>query len=317
LFPLNLTASSSSGLNLDLSIPDLLQSDLSVTFANGSSVNLSLLGSGPARIDDILATVNSVSGSEVNVTTAFGNTLVLDESSSSAYKFPSGVCATSSASCLAAGQILAVDASMGGDGKLTIDSMSYVGQSGSSFIKALVLSSATGTTPSAQLLLRQGVNAPTLSAGQVATVTFANNASYAVATASYPAVTNAGFAGSADLLPGQEVIVSVGSDVLAATNPTFTTSTVYLQSSQVLGDVATVDSADSAVTIDSLTGLFTASGLHIQAIDVQSDTNTTLVGFNSLSAISPGKLIVAKGPLFNVPGAASPVIAAVQVRGKS
>lgn len=316
VFPLTLTASSSSGLNLDLSIPDLLQSDLSVTFANGSSVNLSLLGSGPARIDDMLVKVNSVSASQVNVTTAFGNTLVLDEATTSAYKFPTGVCSASNASCVAAGQTLAVDASLGGDGKLVIDSLSYVGESGSSFVKALVLSGASGTTPAAQLLLRHNINAPTLTPGQVATVAFAANASYAVATASHPTVANGSFAAPADLLPGQEVIVSVGTDLVAGSTPSFTTSTVYLQSSQILGDVATVDATGSSLTIDSLTGLFTASGLHIQAIDVQADANSTLVGFASFAGIAPGKLIVVKGPLFNVAGS-TPTIAAVQIRGKS
>ena len=40
VFPLTLTASSSTGLNLDLSIPDLLQSDLSITLADGNRSTL-------------------------------------------------------------------------------------------------------------------------------------------------------------------------------------------------------------------------------------------------------------------------------------
>jgi hypothetical protein len=314
VFPLTLTASSSTGINLDLSIPDLLQSDLSVTFANGSSVNLSLLGSGPARIDDVLGTVTSVSASQVHLTTAFGDSLVLDEASTSLYNYPSSVCASASAACVTTGQTVAVDASLGGDGSFVIDSLGYLGPSGASLAKALVLGSSS-SSDTAQLLLRRNVNASSLTPGEIATVTLSPTATYSVATASYPSVSGASFAGIQDLLPGQEVIVDVGSDLVAGAAPTFTTSAVFLQSSQVIGDVATVESATSALTIDSLTGLFTDSGLHLQSLGVQADASTTLVGFANLSAIVPGQLIAAKGPLLNVAGG-MPVVAAVQLAAR-
>jgi hypothetical protein len=214
VFPLTLTASSSTGLNLDLSIPDLLQSDLSISFANGSSVNLSLLGSGPAKIDDVLATVTSVSGTQVSVTTAFGNTLNLDETSSTAYSYPNSVCATPAASCVSAGQIVALDLALSGQGSLSIDSLTYVGTANASLVKGLVLSTATtGANPTAQVLLQRGVNAASLTAGEIATVSLAADATYAIATAAYPQLPSATFASAQDLLPGQELIVAVGSDL--------------------------------------------------------------------------------------------------------
>jgi hypothetical protein len=76
-----------------------------------------------------------------------------------------------------------------------------------------------------------------------------------------------------------------------------------------------VESATSALTIDSLTGLFTDSGLHLQSLGVQADASTTLVGFANLSAIVPGQLIAAKGPLLNVAGG-MPVVAAVQLAAR-
>ncbi|HTV96869.1 MAG TPA: hypothetical protein VME42_12725 [Steroidobacteraceae bacterium] len=314
IFPLTLTASSSTGLNLDLSIADLLQSDLSIRFASGSSVNLSLLGSGPVRIDDVLATVTSASDTQIGVTTAFGDSLVLAPGTSSAYDFPSSVCASNDVSCVMSGQAVALDVSLGGDGTLTIDSLSYLGASGTPLVKALVLSAATGAAPSGQLLLLRGINVSSLTPGQIATVSFAPGASYSVATASYPSVANARFAGAGDLLPGQELIVGVSADLVAGSSPTFTTSAVYLQSSQIVGDVASVDGASSEVMIDSLTGLFTASGLHIQAIDAQTDSGTELVGFGALSSLAAGQLVVATGPLLAVAGSTTPAIAAVQIR---
>jgi hypothetical protein len=89
VFPLTVTASSTTGLNLDLSIPDLLQTDLSVTLANGSSVNLSALpqpqsgSSQQVAISDVLGTITQVNGSQVRMTTAFGDSLLLTSSGTS------------------------------------------------------------------------------------------------------------------------------------------------------------------------------------------------------------------------------------------
>ena len=314
VFPLTLTASTSTGIKLDLSIPDLLQSDLSVTFANGSSVNLSLLGGSPTRIDGVLGNVTSVGGGQVHLTTAFGDSLVLNEGSSSLYSYADTVCVSSDAACVMSGQIVTVDASLGGDGSLIIDSMGYLGPSGASLTKALLLGSSSGSS-TAQLLLRRNVNASSLVPGEIATVTLSPSASYAVAVASYPSVSGASFSGTQDLLPGQEVIVDVGSDLTAGEAPTFTASEVFLLPSQVIGDVAVVDSANSMLTIDSLTGLFTASAGQIQSIGVQTDANTTLVGFADLAAVTPAQPVVAKGPLLNVPGN-TPVVAAVQLAAR-
>ncbi len=318
VFPLTLTASSSTGLNLDLSIPDLLQSDLSISFANGSSVNLSLLGSGPAKIDDVLATVTSVSGTQVSVTTAFGNTLNLDETSSTAYSYPNSVCATPAASCVSAGQIVALDLALSGQGSLSIDSLTYVGTANASLVKGLVLSTATtGANPTAQVLLQRGVNAASLTAGEIATVSLAADATYAIATAAYPQLPSATFASAQDLLPGQELIVAVGSDLVAGSAPTFSTATVYLQSSQVIGSVGSIDTASASLTLEGLTGVFSSAHTLIQEIGVQTGSSTTLVGFSSLSAITTGQLLVAKGPLLNSTSSGYPIVAATDVRART
>jgi hypothetical protein len=325
LFPLTLTASSTTGLNLDLSIPDLLQSDLSITLANGTSVNLSLLSAKgataqQANIDDVLGTITAISGDQVKVTTSFGDVLVLTDSSSTAYNFPSSVCSTASASCLAAGQIVTVDLSLLGDGSLGIDSLSYVGSPGSQLVKGLVLSTNTaGATPSAQLLLQREVNASSLSAGQIATVSFPTATSYAVGTAVYPEVSAGSFVSAADLQPGQELILSVGSDLVTATMPSFSTSAVYLEPSQVVGAVATVDTGTSSLEVTGLSGLFTGSRPIIQQVDVQTGTSTVFVGFSSSSVadVTVGQFIAAKGPLFNTSGTSDLTLSAMQLRGRT
>jgi hypothetical protein len=217
VFPLTLTASSTTGLNLDLSIPDLLQSDLSVTLANGTSVNLSLLSgqsatSQQASIDDVMGTITAISGSQVSVTTAF-------------------------------------------------------------------------------------VVGPTV----------------------YPAVSGASFASTADLLPGQELILSVGSDLVAGTTPSFSTGSVYLEASQLVGEVSSVDTGDSSLEMDGLSGLLTGARPLIQQVNVQTGSSTTFVGFpsSSLAAVTTGQFIAAKGPLLNTTDGGFPTVGAIDLRERA
>lgn len=325
VFPLTITASSTTGLNLDLSIPDLLQSDLSVTLANGSSVNLSLLSGNSAtgqqaQIADVLGTVTSVSGSQVNVTTAFGDSLVLVDASSTVYNYPSSVCPAADASCLQTGQIVSTDLSLAGDGALSINAVSYVGSSGTSLVKGLVLSTdMTGATPTAQLLLQHGVNASSLSAGQIATVSLLTGANFAVGTATYPQVSAASFAAATDLIPGQELIVSVGSDLVTGSSPTFSTGSVLLEASQVIGEVASVATASASLDIDGLSGLFTGERPFIQQMGIQTGAATTFAGFNpaSISGVSAGQFVAAKGPLFNDAASAAATLGAIELRTRS
>lgn len=323
IFPLTVTASSATGLNLDLSIPNLLQSDLSITLANGSSVNLSLLpgtssASQQATIDDVMGSITAISDSQVSITTAFGDSLVLTESSSTTYNYPAEVCSTAGASCLSTGQIVTLDLSLLGDGALGIDSVSYVGSSGSPLVKALVLSTdVTGTTPSAQVLVQRGINVSSLSAGQIATVSLPAGTAYSVGTATYPEISTASFAGASDLLPGQELILSVAADLIAGTSPAFSTGTVYLEPSQVIGAVNSVDAATSSLAIDGLSGLFMESRPIIQLLDIQAGSATNFVGLTSVSALTTGQFIVAKGPLFSTTSSSYPTLAAIQLGART
>ncbi|MGA9672019.1 MAG: hypothetical protein WBQ94_22600, partial [Terracidiphilus sp.] len=149
VFPITVAANSTTGLNLDLSIPDLLQSDLSLSLANGTSVNLSVLpqpassSSEQPKIDDVFGTITGVNGNQIGLTTAFGDSLVLTSESSTTYNYPVSVCSTAGASCLSVGQVVTTDLSLLGDGGLALNAISYVGGSGTQAVKGLVLSTDT------------------------------------------------------------------------------------------------------------------------------------------------------------------------------
>lgn len=326
-FPLTVQANSMTGLNLDLSIPDLLQSDLSVTLANGTSVNLSVLPqpssstSQQAEIDDVFGAITSVSGNQIDITTALGDSLVLTSSSSTQYNYPASVCSTAGASCLSTGQLVTANLSLLGDGALAPNSISCVGSSGTALAKGLVLSTdTTAATPSIKLLIQRTENESAILPGEIATVYLQAGTSYAVGPASYPAVSGGSFSAAADLMTGQELVMSVGSNLVSGSSPSFNAGSIFLEPSQLIGRVVSVNAGSSSVAINSLSGLFAWSPPVVQQIDVQTDSTTAFVGFPSASinGLDAGQFVTAKGPLFNTTGGGGdPTISAIQLRERA
>jgi hypothetical protein len=327
VFPLTVIASSTTGLNLDLSIPDLLQSDLSMTLANGSSVNLSVLPqpssltAQQSEIDDVFGTITAINGTQVTMTTAFGDTLVLTDSSATKYGFPSSICSTPTASCMAVGQIVTADLSLLGNGGLALNTLAYAGASGTPLVKGLILSTnSSGATPTAQVLLQRSINTSSISAGQIATVSLPSSTAYSVGTVTYPGASGVTFSNSLDLIPGQEVVLNLASGLTSGSAPSFTTNTVYLESSQLIGTIAAVNSPSTSLSANSLLGLFTGSRPVITQMNVQAGGSTTYVGYSApaFTALAKGQYIAAKGPLFNTIGAiGSPTLGAVQIRART
>jgi hypothetical protein len=254
------------------------------------------------------------------MTTAFGDSLVLANSSSTKYNYPSSVCSSGGASCLAVGQIVTVDLSLLGNGGLAMNSISYAGNSGSQVVKGLVLGSDSSATPSIQLLLQREMNVPSLSSGQIATVSLPAGTTYVVGTTNYPGVSGGTFASALDLMPGQEVVLNVASSLATGSAVAFNTSSIYLESSQIVGEIASVNSATASIDINSLSGLFAESRPVVQQMNVQTDANTIYLGYSSskFTALTAGQFISAKGPLFNTIGTSGiPTLSAVQIRART
>jgi hypothetical protein len=176
VFPITVTASSTTGLNLDLSITDLLQSDLSLTFSSGQSVNLSLLSAlasltdQQSEIDAVLATIQSVNGQQVTIQTALGNSLTVGLNANTSYSYPSAVCSAANASCLATGQIVDLNLSLLGNGSLSAQSLTYADASGGAAARATILASPAGGANSFQVMLHQVIPGSTSAASGTVTV---------------------------------------------------------------------------------------------------------------------------------------------------
>jgi hypothetical protein len=319
VFPITVTASSSTGLNLDLSIPDLLQSDLSLTFASGQSVNLSLLSTLASltdlqsQMDAVLATVQSVNGQQATIQTALGNSLTIGLNSTTSYNYPSTVCPAASSSCLATGQIVDLNLSLLGDGSLVAQSVTYSDASGGAAARGTILASPAGGVNSFQILLHQVIPGATSAAGgNVVTIAPASSALFAVPFTGYPVVNGASFAGTSDLVAGQEVLLQLGT---GSTTTNYNSTRIYLEPSQTIGTVQSVNAGADSFILNGLTGLWTASKPTINQITCQTGSQTTYENLSSasLGALSPGTAIAVKGLVFNSGG---PTLSTVIVRGR-
>jgi hypothetical protein len=326
VFPITLTASSSTGLALDLSIPDLLQSDLSVTLADGSSVNLSVLpqpktGSVQAQLDDVLGVVQSVSSGQIKIKTAAGEQLVFTTDSNTAYNYPKAVCQTGGAECVLANQAITSDISLLANGGLQARSITFAAAPGAAVAQGVIV--ATGPTAgSFQMLVRRVLPDSTgLTPGELVDVTAQSTAAYSIASTSYPPVTSGAFSSASDLMAGQEVLVSVILPAAVQTDgsPGFNSDQITLESSQIAGKVTSVDSGSQTLMLTNVWSLFNALSPALAQLQVQTGTSTAFVNLTpaDLTALSAGSAARVKGPLFRTTsGSNMPTIGALQVNGR-
>ncbi len=319
VFPLTVTASSTTGLNLDLSITDLLQSDLSLTFASGQSVNLSLLSAlasltdQQSEIDAVLATIQSVNGQQATIQTALGNSLTVDLNATTSYNYPSAVCSTASSSCLGTGQIVDLNLSLLGNGSLVAQSVTYADASGGAAARGTILATPASGANSFQILLHQVIPGSTSAAGEnTVTIAPANGALFAVPFTGYPVVNGGSFAGTSDLVAGQEVLLQLAA---GSSTTSFNSARIYLEPSQTAGVVQSVNAGADSFALNGLTGLWTASQPVVNQIECQAGSQTQYENLSSasLGALSPGSAVAVKGLVFNT---GSPTISTVIVRGR-
>jgi hypothetical protein len=327
VFPITLTANSSTGLALDLSIPDLLQSDLSVTLADGSSVNLSILpqpkaGTVQAQLDDVLGVVQSVSSGQVKIRTAAGELLVLTTDSNTTYNYPQAVCQTSAAACVMANQAITTDISLLANGGLQARSITFAADAGTTVAQGVIVAVGSSSAPTFQMLVRRVMpDSAGLTPGVLVDVSPQSAAAYAIASTTYPPVMGGVFSSSADLMPGQEVLVGViqPAVVQADGNPGFNSNLITLESSQIAGKVTSVDNGSQIFMLTNVWSLFTALPAATPQLEVQTGTGTSFVNLTpaDLTALSAGSAARVKGPLFRTTsGSNMPTMGALQVNGR-
>jgi hypothetical protein len=232
--------------------------------------------------------------------------------SSTSYNYPSAVCSAASSSCLTAGQIVDLNLSLLGNGSLMAQSVTYADASGGAAARGVILA---GGSNSFQVLLHQAISGSTgASSGSTVTIDPASGAVFAVPFSGYPAVNGSGFAGMGDLVAGQEVLLQMAT---GSSSTTYNSSRIYLEPSQTVGSVQSVNSGADSFALNGLTGLWTSSRPVVNLIECQAGSTTEYenLSSSSLGSLSPGSAVGVKGLVFNSGTSGTPALSTLIVRG--
>lgn len=331
-FPVSVSANTPLGFLLDFHLNQVIQSDLSVNLGVTNGVTVSELPSTPpvglARFGFLYGTVQNVSASQNQFTiqTAWGRTFTIDANSSTTYQnFPTSVCSANSFSCLAQGQIVQVEvASVQSDGSLLAATVSYIQAASQQVVEGNIvnLSTASGNTVMT-ILLHWSPNTSLLPVGGMATVTVPGTATFSVDSGNFIIPAGLSFAGTSDLLVGQQVQVGVASGTLsnsdskgpwAPRSVSFTASSVELEPSQITGTITSINSSGSSFTLTTFANFFQSwSNSNLPSwtstqITVQTTSQTAYQGLtgDSFSGLAVNDVVSVRGWLFSTPSGATP-----------
>jgi hypothetical protein len=200
--------------------------------------------------------------------------------------------------------------------------MTFVDNPGTTVAQGVIVSVATGTPTTCQVLVQRVLPGTTaFTTGDIVAATMQSGAAFSVASATYPSVAGGTFASETDLVAGQNVLVEVTQETAAGTdgNAAFTSGAVTLESSQIFGQVTSVDSSTQSFVLTNVWTLFSTLAPALPQLQVQTGTQTSFVGLSpaSLSALGAGANVRVKGPLFHTPaGTGEPTMGALQVSGR-
>ena len=214
---------------------------------------------------------------------------------------------------MATGQIVDLNLSLLGDGSLVAQSVTYADATGGAAARGTVLATPASGANSFQILLHQVISGATSAAvGNLVTITPTSGTLFAVPFTGYPVVNGASFAGTSDLVAGQEVLLQLGA---GSSTTNYNSARIYLEPSQTIGTVQSVNAGADSFLLNGLTGLWTASKPTISQITCQAGSQTAYENLSSasLGALSPGTAIGVKGLVFN---SAGPILSTVIVRGR-
>jgi hypothetical protein len=321
-FPFQVAQNTEVGLELDLDIANLVQSDFSLNFGNPTALSVSQLTSvkGSAqirRLNHTLGTVTKVGSNSFTLTTPTGVILAIATDNTTNFHFPS-TCLADNFSCIRVNQVLELDISLEGNGTLRATEVDLEADVNVVEISGLIVALDTNTPPqSFQMLVRQQSPAvTTMLVGMVETVSLGSPTTFSVDNHSFVLPAGLTFTTAANLLVGQEVLADV--DVILAPSLVIRTSTLALRRSQVSALVFTAPTVGgTSFVLNPLPSIFqTALPTNILQMTVDTTTQTTFEDLtpNTIAGVLAGNNISVGGFLFNASGTAT--IATDQVRGQ-
>jgi hypothetical protein len=311
-FPLTLSANSSSALQLDVNLNNIINSDFSLNLTGANILTVTQVAVAPGDQEN----ETDVSGQIKSIGT---NQFVLQDSSSAmmvtitvnsqtVYKeFDEAGCQAANFSCLAPGQTVEVEQTLQSDGTLVASRVGLKeSEHGEEVEGSIVSLSGNPPTQLQMVVLDEVPNITGVSVGNSVTVNIQNGASFQMDSSEAPIPNGLSFASAADLLVGQEIHVRPDS-VTAGPPISISTSSIRLTETELTASVKSVNG--SLIKLQNLPAQFGMAG--ITEIQVQTSQQTEFENISGAGALNPGDLISVRGLLFK---ATPPALAAEKVR---
>lgn len=327
-FPITIAAGSPTGLLVDLNLNNLITGANTVDFtaAGALVVTQSSAAGGTGQLEELEDIVGKISAvrsanNEFDVQVASdGQTRTLTfqyDSMTQFHDFDKVGCVANNSTCLAVNLLVEVDARLMAGGVLLARKVEVEDEDNDNEeeLEGVIVDISGLPASFEMVLVHEHINVAGLEVGNRVQVNVLAPTRFRVDADELPISEqgNPDFDMTSDLMVGQVVEVERQSAVLG-TPPAFDTNRIKLKDSRVTGRIASIDTTNNIIVLDTLPRLFGPSPATTLQVRVfpQTRFRSPVTG---ISGLAVGNTISVRGPLFKNPGgSANPALFAKRIR---
>ncbi len=298
-FPITIRQNSVVGIRLDFNVNSSVQSDLSID----PVVTIKhLIQRQDDEDEQEMENVDEIDG-QVTVVGSNQFTLMNEKSG-----FDRTGCTASPEdfSCVKMGQILDVDLSENGMGKMLAKRVEFEEDANREALKGTI-TSVDSSTQFHMVVFNEEPALSGVSEGSQVVIAIQPTAMFQIGREEMGegggfSIPGLSFASGADLLVGQDVQIRPGTVSSSGGVSTITTDLVRLWPSQITGQVGSAGVSNSTFTLTGLSSLFTGATPPITSITVVMLSEMTMMDDSETGSLAAGQTVSVKGLLFNTTG---------------
>jgi hypothetical protein len=313
-FPITISQNSVVGIRLDFNVNSSVQSDLSIN----PVVKIKHLiqrqddedEQEMENVDEIDGQVTVVGSNQFTLMNEkSGQSFVISVDSNTAFEdFDRTGCTASPAvfSCVKLGQILDVDLSENGMGKMLAKRVEFEEDANREALKGTI-TSVDSSTQFHMVVFNEEPALSGVSEGSQVVIAIQPTATFQIGREEMGesggfSIPGLSFASGAGLLVGQDVQIRPGTVSSSGGVTTITTDLVRLWPSQITGQVGSAGASNGTFTLTGLSPLFTGATPPITSINVVMLSEMTMMDDSGTGSLAAGQTVSVKGLLFNTTG---------------
>ncbi len=313
-FPITISQNSVVGIRLDFNVNSSVQSDLSinpvVTIKHLIQRQDDEDEQEMENVDEIDGQVTVVGSNQFTLMNEkSGQSFVISVDSNTAFEdFDRTGCTASPEdfSCVKMGQILDVDLSENGMGKMLAKRVEFEEDANREALKGTI-TSVDSSTQFHMVVFNEEPALSGVSEGSQVVIAIQPTAMFQIGREEMGesggfSIPGMRFASGADLLVGQDVQIRPGTVSSSGGVTTITTDLVRLWPSQITGQVGSTGVSNGTFTLTGLSPLFTGATPPITSINVVMLSEMTMMDDSGTGSLAAGQTVSVKGLLFNTTG---------------